>query len=64
MVVMEAVMVQLPFANSFGANSLLNELVESDVDVKTFGSDTVATGGRGGRAAERRGVMKGKDREG
>ncbi len=38
MVVMEAVMVQLPFAGSFGAHSLLHELVESSVDVKTFGA--------------------------
>ncbi len=41
MVVMQAVMVQLPFAGSLGYDSMLQRLVESDVGVNTFGSETV-----------------------
>lgn len=41
MVVMEAVMVRLPFAAGRGKGSLLHTLVESDVPVETFGSSTV-----------------------
>lgn len=41
MVVMEAVMVRLPFCASIGHGSVLDTLVESNVPVKTFGSETV-----------------------
>jgi hypothetical protein len=42
MMVVEASMVQLPFALKFGQGSLLNDLVEADVPVQTFGSATVS----------------------
>ncbi|GAX75027.1 hypothetical protein CEUSTIGMA_g2473.t1 [Chlamydomonas eustigma] len=41
MVVMQAAMVQLPFAGSLGNESLLLQLVESDVGVGTYGCETV-----------------------
>ncbi len=41
MVVMQAMMVQLPFAGSMASNSLLMRLVESAVGVNTYGSETV-----------------------
>lgn len=41
MVVMEAVMVRLPFPAAIGNDSLLHTLGESRVPVRTFGSETV-----------------------
>ncbi|KAG1679114.1 hypothetical protein FOA52_000469 [Chlamydomonas sp. UWO 241] len=41
MVVMEAVMVQLPFPAEIGSDGLLHKLGESNLPVKTFGSATV-----------------------
>lgn len=41
MVVMEAVMVQLPFPAEVGSEGLLHKLGESNLPVKAFGSDTV-----------------------
>eukprot|EP00798_Chlamydomonas_sp_ICE-L_P021486 gene21486-28462_t len=41
MVMMEASMVRLPYAASLGKGSILHTLMESDVPVQTFGSDTV-----------------------
>ena len=41
MVVMQAAMVQLPFAASIGESSLLLRLVESDVAVNAYGCETL-----------------------
>ena len=41
MVVMQAAMVQLPFAAAVGDDSLLLRLVESDVAVNTYGCETL-----------------------
>ncbi len=41
MVVMEAAMVRLPFAVSRGHDSLLRTIVEADVAVEIFGSETL-----------------------
>ncbi len=41
MVVMQALMVQLPFAGSLGHDSMLMRLVESAVGVNAYGSETV-----------------------
>lgn len=41
MVVMEAMMVRLPFAASMGNDSVLNKLVNSSVGVHTYASATV-----------------------
>jgi hypothetical protein len=41
MVVMEALMVQLPFPAELGNTGLLHQLGESHVPVKTFGSESV-----------------------
>jgi hypothetical protein len=41
MVVMQAAMVQLPFAALIGQNSLLQRLVESDVAVNAYGCETL-----------------------
>lgn len=42
MVVMQAAMVQLPFAASLGEDSLLLRLVESAVAVNAYGSETLS----------------------
>ena len=41
MVVMEAAMVRLPFAAASGTDSLLRTIVEADVPVETYGSETL-----------------------
>ena len=41
MVVMQAAMVQLPFAAAVGEDSLLLRLVESDVAVNAYGCETL-----------------------
>jgi hypothetical protein len=43
MVVMQAAMVQLPFVGSVGHESMLLQLVESDVGVGTYGCETLRT---------------------